>query len=138
MPASSRTADRTRARRLDCDPEGRDLDVRKRAGHSLGKPGQPREKAILVERTDEKLGVAARSMLDVDGIARSTYHYQINAMERPDKDAPLLELVCEAFENGRCRYGRKRIRLELKGMGITVSGETVHEADGQTRTGASI
>ena len=82
--------------------------------------------------------MAARSILDVDGIACSTYHYQINAMERPDKDAPLLELVREVFENGRCRYGCKRIRLELKGMGITVSGETVHEADGPARTGASI
>ena len=59
------------------------------------------------------------------GIARSTYHYQLNAMKRPDKDAPLLELVREAFENSERRYGYKRIHLELKGMGVRVSAKRV-------------
>lgn len=39
-------------------------------------------------------------------------------MKRPDKSAPLLELVREAFKNGKRRYGYKRIRLELKSMGV--------------------
>ena len=52
------------------------------------------------------------------GIACSTYHYRLNAMRRPDKDAPLPELVREAFENSRRRYGYRRVRLELKSMGV--------------------
>lgn len=52
------------------------------------------------------------------GIACSTYHYRLNAMRRPDKDAPLLELVREAFENSRRRYGYRRVRLELKSIGV--------------------
>lgn len=46
-------------------------------------------------------------------------------MKRPDKDASLLELVREAFENSKRRYGYKRIHLELKGMGVRVSTKRV-------------
>ena len=69
--------------------------------------------------------MTARSLLPVVGIARSTYHYQIKAMDRPDKDAWLLPLVEEAFENSKRRYGYKRIHLELKGMGVRVSAKRV-------------
>ena len=133
----------TRARldELDADVdrqrrEKRELDIeiaiRKGVIELLGKePGAvpenltSREKAILVKQTSEKLGVTARSLLPVVGIARSTYHYQIKAMDRPDKDAWLLPLVEEAFENGKRRYGYKRIHLELKSMGVRVSAKRV-------------
>ena len=39
------------------------------------------------------------------GLARSTYYHQLNAMNRPDRDASLLGLVREAFENSGRRYG---------------------------------
>ena len=133
----------TRARldELDADVdrqrrEKRELDIeiaiRKGVIELLGKePGAvpenltSREKAILVKQTSEKLGVTARSLLPVVGIARSTYHYQLRAMKRPDKDSGLLELVREAFENSKRRYGYKRIHLELKGMGVRVSAKRV-------------
>ena len=86
----------------------RELDIqiaiRKGTLELLGKePGADpenltnREKTILVKTVSETLGVTARSLLPMVGIARSTYHYQLNAMKRPDKDAPLLELVREAL-----------------------------------------
>ena len=114
----------------------RELDVRiairQGALELLGKePGADpenltsREKAILVKKTSETLGVTARSLFDAVGIARSTYHYQLNAMKRPDKDASLLGLVREAFENSRRRYGYKRIHLELRGMGIVASAKRI-------------
>ena len=84
-----------------------------------------REKTILVKQTSEKLGVTARSLLPMVGIARSTYHYQLKSMKRPDKDAPLLELVREAFENSERRYGYKRIHLELRSMGVRVSAKRI-------------
>ena len=59
------------------------------------------------------------------GLARSTYHHQLNAMNRPDRDASLLGLVGEAFENSGRRYGYKRVHLELRGMGIRVSAKRV-------------
>ena len=133
----------TRARLdgLDADVERqrrekRELDIeiaiRKGVIELLGKePGAVpenltnREKAILVKQTSEKLGVTAGRLLPMVGIARSTYHYQIKAMDRPDKDAWLLPLVEEAFENSKRRSGYKRIHLELKGMGVRVSAKRV-------------
>ena len=133
----------TRARldELDADVERqrrekRELDleiaIRKGALELLGKepgavPENPasREKAILVKQTSEKLGVTARSLLPVVGIARSTYHYQLRAMKRPDKDSGLLELVREAFENSKRGYGYKRVHLEPESMGVRVSAKRV-------------
>ena len=114
----------------------RELDIqiaiRKGTLELLGKePGAvpenltSREKAVLVKQTSEKLGVTARRLLPVVGIARGTYHYQLNAMKRPDKDSGLLELVREAFENSKRGYGYKRIHLELKSMGVRVSAKRV-------------
>ena len=114
----------------------RELDIqiaiRKGALELLGKePGTDpenltnREKAILVKQTSERLGVTAGSLLGVVGIARSTYHYQIKAMDRPDKDAWLPPLVEEAFGNSERRHGYKRVHLEPESMGIRVSAKRV-------------
>ncbi|TCD74386.1 transposase [Bifidobacterium longum subsp. longum] len=84
-----------------------------------------REKAILAKRTGERLGVTAKSLFDAVGIPHSTYHYQPDAMNGPDRHAWLLPLVEEAFENSEKRYGYKRVHLELKGMGMTVSSKRV-------------
>ena len=121
--------ERQRREKKELDIE---IAIRKGALELLGKePGADpenltnQEKAILVKQTSEKLGVTAGRLLPMVGIARSTYHYQIKAMDRPDKDAWLLPLVEEAFENSKRRYGYKRIHLELKGMGVRVSAKRV-------------
>ena len=69
--------------------------------------------------------MTAGSLLPVGGIARGTYHYQLNAMKRPDKDSGLLELVREAFENSKRGYGYKRVHLEPESMGDRVSAKRV-------------
>ena len=84
-----------------------------------------REKTILVGTTSERLAVTVKSLLPMVGLAHSTYHYQRNAMERPDRDAWLLPLVEEAFEDSERRYGHKRVHLELRGIGICVSAKRV-------------
>ena len=109
-----------------------ELAIRRGALELMGKePGADpenlsnREKAILVKTVSESLGVTAKSLLSLVGIARSAYYYQLDAMEKPDGNASLLELVREAFENSRRRYGYKRIHLELKGMDVTVSAKRI-------------
>ena len=116
--------------------EKRELDIeiaiRKGALELLGKePGADpenltnREKTILVKQISEAQRVSVKSLLPVVGLAHSTYHYRLNAMRRPDRDAWLLPLVEGAFENSEKRYGYKRVHLELQGMGITVSAKRV-------------
>ena len=116
--------------------EKRELDVeiaiRRGALELLGKePGADpenltnREKTILVKQISEAQRVSVKSLLPVVGLAHSTYHYRLNAMRRPDRDAWLLPLVEGAFENSEKRYGYKRVHLELQGLGITVSAKRV-------------
>ena len=134
--------ERQRREKTELDIE---IAIRKSALELLGKePGADpenltnREKTLLVRTVSETLGVTARSLLPVVGIARSTYHYQLNAMKRPDKDASLLELVRETFENSRRRYGYKRIHLELKGMGVRVSAKRIMRLMTGKRPGAPV
>lgn len=92
--------------------EKRELDVeiaiRRGALELLGKePGADpenltnREKTILVKQISEAQRVSVKSLLPVVGLAHSTYHYRLNAMRRPDRDAWLLPLV-----EGRSRTAR--------------------------------
>lgn len=92
--------------------EKRELDIeiaiRKGALELLGKePGADpenltnREKTILVKQISEAQSVSVKSLLPVVGLAHSTYHYRLNAMRRPDRDAWLLPLV-----EGRSRTAR--------------------------------
>ena len=60
-----------------------------------------REKTILVKQISEAQRVSVKSLLPVVGLAHSTYHYRLNAMRRPDRDAWLLPLV-----EGRSRTAR--------------------------------
>ena len=132
---------RARLDELDADVErqrrerrelGVEIAIRRGALELLGKePGADpenltnREKTILVKQISEAQSVSVKSLLPVVGLAHSTYHYRLNAMRRPDRDAWLLPLVEEAFENSEKRYGYKRVHLELQGMGITVSAKRV-------------
>ena len=146
----------TRARldELDADVERqrrekRELDIeiaiRKGALELLGKepgavPENPasREKAILVKQTSEKLGVTARSLLPVVGIARSTYHYQLKSMKRPDKDAPLPELVREAFREQQAQVRVQEDPPGAEGHGNRGQREADHEAHDQARPSAPV
>ena len=84
-----------------------------------------REKTIPVKKAGEELRVNAESLPGEVGIARSTYHYQRRAMNRPDENKGLLALIRDVFENGRRRYGYRRVRLELKSAGVVVSAKRI-------------
>lgn len=114
----------------------RELDIqiaiRKGTLELLGKePGADpenltnREKTILVKTVSETLGVTARSLLPMVGIARSTYHYQLNAMKRPDKARRCWSSCERRSGNSERRYGYKRVHLEPESMGIRVSAKRV-------------
>ena len=95
-----------------------------RAGRRPGKPGQPREDDPRQDRWRDA-GRDRRKPVARGG--RRARHVPLPArrMKRPDKDAPLLELVREAFENSERRYGYKRIHLEPESMGVRVSAKRI-------------
>lgn len=96
-----------------------------------------REKTILVKQISEAQRVSVKSLLPAVGLAHSTYHYRLNAMRRPDRDAWLLPLVEGAFENSEKRYGYKRVH-RIAGHGDNGVGQTRHETHDQARHGAVV
>lgn len=132
---------RARLDELDADVERqrrekKELDIeiaiRKGALELLGKepgadpekPGQPREDAPRQDRW-RNAGRDGQKSVARGGHRARHVPLQPDAMKRPDKDSGLLELVREAFENSKRRYGYKRIHLELKSMGVGVSAKRV-------------
>jgi putative transposase len=58
-------------------------------------------------------------MCDVLQIARSTYYYE--AKIRDDQDEELTTLIIDIFKKSRDNYGQRKIKIELKKKGWTVS-----------------
>lgn len=87
----------------------------KEPGADPEKPGQPREDAPRQDRW-RNAGRDGQKSVARGGHRAQHVPLQPDAMKRPDKDSGLLELVREAFGNGKRRYRYRRIHLELKGM----------------------
>ena len=66
-----------------------------------------REKAILVGALRDRF--ALKELLEAVGLAKSSYFYQVHAMEAPDKYAALREAVAGIFQESNATWGYRRI-----------------------------
>lgn len=64
-------------------------------------------------------------LLEVAGIARSTFYYHVKQMERPDKYAVIKQEISAIYEENRRRVGYRRITLELHNRGYCINHKTV-------------
>ena len=64
-------------------------------------------------------------MLDIKGMARSTYYYHEARLEIVDKYASLRHRIDEIYKEHRSLYGYRRITMQLKNEGIVVNHKTV-------------
>lgn len=64
-------------------------------------------------------------LLEVAGLARSTFFYHQARLERPDPQAELKAAVREAFEHAYGRYGHRRVHALLARQGWQVAKKTV-------------
>lgn len=64
-------------------------------------------------------------LLEVAGIARSTYYYHAKQMEKPDKYAIIKQEVSAIYEENRRRVGYRRITLELHNRGYHINHKTI-------------
>ncbi len=64
-------------------------------------------------------------LLDVAGLARSTFFYHQSRLQAPDPRASLKAAVKGTFEKNHGRYGHRRIHIELLKQGWTVAKKTV-------------
>ena len=63
-------------------------------------------------------------MLKLSGLARSTYYYYVN-QKNIDKYECEKIAITELFNKNKCRYGYRRITIELKNIGYTINHKTV-------------
>lgn len=82
-----------------------------------------REKTVLIDalRPNYKL----HELLSVLNMAKSSYCYQANALQAPDKYADLRVELRTEFEAAKKRYGYRRLRSELRRKGTTVSEKVI-------------
>ena len=64
-------------------------------------------------------------LLDVAGLARSTFFYHQARLKGPDPRASLKAAVTEIFKKNHGRYGHRRVHIELLNRGWTVAKKTV-------------
>jgi putative transposase len=64
-------------------------------------------------------------LLDVAGLARSTFFYHQARLQAPDPQETLKTAVTEIFEKNHGRYGHRRIHTELLKHGWAVAKKTV-------------
>lgn len=64
-------------------------------------------------------------LLDVAGLARSTFFYHQARLDRPDPHADLKAAIEQAFTAAHGRYGHRRIHTVLTGQGWQVAKKTV-------------
>lgn len=53
-------------------------------------------------------------LLKVANLARSTFYYQVSALQTPDKHASLKKRIRDVYDENKGRYGYRRIALKLQ------------------------
>lgn len=64
-------------------------------------------------------------LLDIAGLARSTFFYHQTRLQAPDSQAELKAAVTKVFKKNQARYGHRRIHRELLKEGWQVAKKTV-------------
>ncbi len=71
------------------------------------------------------------ALLQVAGLARSTYHYQQRLRDRPDRDSELKSRVRAVFDAHAARYGYRRVTAALRNEGLQVNHKAVQRVMGE-------
>lgn len=66
-----------------------------------------------------------KALLALAGLARSTFYYQCQAMQREDKHVELKATICSIYDKHNGRYGYRRITSVIRSMGDLVNHKRV-------------
>lgn len=66
-------------------------------------------------------------LLDVVSMAKSVFYYREKARQKPDKHAPIKQLIKKIFHQHKGRYGYRRVAAELRNLGHQIHPNTVLE-----------
>lgn len=65
-------------------------------------------------------------LLEVSGMARSSYYYHRTLMKRPDRYKRIKSLISKVFNKHQKRYGYRRITKVLQKEGVKINHKTVY------------
>lgn len=66
-------------------------------------------------------------LLEFQGMAKSTFYYYVSRLNNPDSYATLREKISQVYAKNKCRYGYRRITVELHNEGILINHKTVQK-----------
>ena len=64
-------------------------------------------------------------MLEFAEVKRSTFYYQLNRIQEPDKYKEIKDEITSIYHENKGRYGYRRITLELHNRGFCINHKTV-------------
>ena len=64
-------------------------------------------------------------LLEISGLARSTYYYYAKRKIEPDKHSEVKEQIANIYHENRGRYGYRRITMELRNREYVLNHKTV-------------
>jgi len=64
-------------------------------------------------------------LLELEGMAKSTFYYNMSVIRKGDPDAALKKRVSEIYHKHKGRYGYRRITLALQAEGLAVNHKKV-------------
>jgi putative transposase len=64
-------------------------------------------------------------LLEISGLARSTYYYYTKRRTEPDKHSEVKEQITNIYHENHGRYGYRRITMELRNRRYIVNHKTV-------------
>ena len=82
-----------------------------------------KERAEAIQRL--RLKYELDVLLEMDGMARSTFYYNLSAIRKGDPDEALKERIRELYHKHKGRYGYRRITLCLQSEGLTINHKKV-------------
>jgi putative transposase len=81
--------------------------------------------------TELRKHFALDDLLDIAGLARSTYYYQLKVIEAGDKLAPLKASIQSIQDQHKGRYGYRRITATLRNEGQLINSKKVRRIMGE-------
>ncbi|WP_341960283.1 IS3 family transposase [Pseudomonas sp. RC10] len=97
--------------------------VLKELGPARGKGANTGEKVLIVRKLKHRFPLP--DLLELVGLARSTFYYQVKAEQKPDRHAALKERVQQEYHKQRGLYGYRRIALALRKEGTLVNKKVI-------------
>ncbi|WEK28789.1 MAG: IS3 family transposase [Candidatus Pseudomonas phytovorans] len=81
------------------------------------------EKVLIVSRLKPRFPLP--DLLRLVGLARSTFYYQVQAQQKPDKYAELKEQIQQVYRKEKGRYGYRRVALVIRKGGVLVNKKVI-------------